>query len=106
MSDLPEPPFYAVIFTSAHSGTDADGYQQMAARMEELCRDQPGFLGLRNARNPDGEGITVCYWKTRESVEAWRRNAEHLEAQTLGKDKWYDRYALQVARVEKSYTGP
>lgn len=48
---LPEPPFYAVIFSSQrpHAATD-DGYGAMAQRMVELAALQPGFLGVESAR--------------------------------------------------------
>lgn len=35
---LPPPPYYAVIFTSARTASDDEGYQQMSARMVELAR--------------------------------------------------------------------
>ena len=57
----PEPPYYAVIFTSVRTEGDA-GYGETAARMEELAREVPGYLGIESARGADGFGITVSYW--------------------------------------------
>ena len=59
---MPEPPYYAVVFTSLRREAPGDGYGETAARMEELAREQPGFLGIDSARGPDGLGITVSYW--------------------------------------------
>lgn len=96
-----EPPYYAVIFTSLRSAQDGDGYGEMAQRMEELARQQPGFLGLESARDESGLGITVSYWQSLEAIAAWKANAEHLVAQRLGREKWYERFALRVCRVER-----
>jgi heme-degrading monooxygenase HmoA len=97
----PEPPYYAVIFTSLRNVQPGDGYEETAARMFELARTQPGFLGVDSAR--DGVGITVCYWTDEASISAWKANAEHALAQQRGQKEWYAHYSLRVARVERAY---
>lgn len=94
---------YAVIFSSRRSHADG-GYDEMARRMEELARRQPGFLGIESARGPDGFGITVSYWTDEVAIGAWKQNAEHLVAQKRGRREWYSEYTVRVARVERSYT--
>ena len=100
----PEPPYYAVVFTSQRTPGDA-GYDAMAARMAELAARQPGYLGAESVRNADGEGITVSYWRDEASIAAWKQQAEHLQAQRLGRSRWYAHYELRVARVERAYGG-
>ena len=45
---------------------------------------------------------------TRENLQQisdlseWRRHSEHLEAQQRGREEWYRRYTLRIARVEQS----
>lgn len=95
-----QPPYFAVIFTSIRVSGSDDGYGEMAERMEALARAQPGFLGIESARGSDGLGITVSYWATLEEVAAWGRHTEHLLAQKLGREKWYEHYTLRIARVE------
>ena len=76
----PEPPYYAVIFTSKRTAGD-HGYGAMADRMVELGATQDGFLGIESARGADGLGITVSYWRDEAAILAWKRNAEHQRAQ-------------------------
>ena len=59
-----EPPYYAVIFTSRRTGTDAAGYALAAQRMATLAEQQPGYLGVESTRDSDGLGITVSYWRS------------------------------------------
>lgn len=99
---LPDPPYYAVIF-SARRTPDDQGYEAMAERMVELAAGQPGFLGVESARGADGFGITVSYWTAPEAIAAWRAHAEHRVAQETGKARWYEHYELRVARVERAY---
>ena len=100
IANTPEPPYYTVIFTSLRTEGD-NGYGAMAARMEELASQQPGFLGIESAR--EQVGITISYWKDLESIRAWKANVEHLSAQRLGRKRWYSDFHLRVARVERAY---
>ncbi len=70
-----------------------------------LAAQQPGFLGVESVRGADGSGITVSYWENEDAVRAWKRNVEHLDAQRQGREKWYTRYTVRVARVEREYRG-
>ncbi len=72
---MPEPPYYAVIFSSLRRPEPGDGYGETAARMDELAAAQPGFLGAESARGADGFGITVSYWATADDVTAWGRGS-------------------------------
>jgi heme-degrading monooxygenase HmoA len=102
IASTPEPPYVAVIFTSLRTEGDA-GYGAMAARMEELAADQPGYLGIESAR--DGLGITVSYWATEADARAWKQVAEHAAAQQQGRRQWYSDYRVRVATVTRTY-GP
>src|SRR5262249_60661981 len=52
----PEPPYYAVIFTSQRTEGDR-GYEAMAQAMFELALKQPGCLGAESVRDGSGLGI-------------------------------------------------
>ena len=99
----PEPPYYAVIFSSIRRD---DGYAHVAERMVDLASQQPGFLGVESVRGTDGFGITVSYWTSEEAIAAWKANVEHLAAQEKGKRKWYEHYELRVAKVKRAYAKP
>ncbi len=108
MSDfapLPEPPYYAVIFTTQLSSI-TKGYDNMADRMGELAAQQPGYLGVETTRNETGLGITVSYWADETALKNWKQVVEHAAAQKMGRDRWYKHYTLRVAKVERHYDGP
>ncbi|GLH64529.1 hypothetical protein PG301_23680 [Parageobacillus sp. G301] len=62
-SKTPQPPYYAVIFTSERTEGD-NGYGQMAEKMVELASQQPDFLEAESVRDESGLGITVSYWNS------------------------------------------
>lgn len=70
--------------------------------MVELAEQQPGFLGVESAR--DTLGITVSYWKDLDSIKQWKANVEHIEAQKLGRKKWYAAFTTRIAKVEREYS--
>lgn len=96
-----ELPYYAVIFTSKRTEVD-ENYSEMATKMVELAQLQDGFLGIESARNEIG--ITVSYWKSLEAIKNWKQNLDHLDAQQLGVSKWYEKYTVRIALVEKEYS--
>ncbi len=94
-------PYYAVIFTSLLS-EDTKGYSEMALKMEDLAKKQPGYLGFESAR--EGVGITVSYWESLEDIKAWKAQLEHLKAQKFGRSRWYQQYTVRICKVEREYS--
>tara|TARA_R110002073_G_scaffold8207_1_gene45623 strand:- start:71144 stop:71461 length:318 start_codon:yes stop_codon:yes gene_type:complete len=95
-----QPPYYAVIFTTVLSD-DLSEYIETAERMEELAKEQEGYLGIESVRND--MGITVSYWKDEEAILRWKNNVEHTEARNRGRDQWYKQYQLRICKVEREY---
>jgi heme-degrading monooxygenase HmoA len=102
IAGTPEPPYYAVIFTSV-LGADDDGYDEASARMERLVRQTPGYLGHEATRGESRLGITVAYFRDEDAIRAWRDNVEHVAARARGRGQWYDAFELRVAKVERAY---
>lgn len=100
IANTPEPPYYAVIFTSIRTDED-NGYLAMAQKMVDLASRQPGFLGMETAR--DDVGITVSYWSSLEAILAWKDNSEHKKAQELGHELWYSKFRVRISKVERDY---
>ena len=102
IAKTPQPPYYAVVFTSIRTGID-EGYTDTAENMLALASEQPGFLGVESVREQSGLGITVSYWKDEESIRKWKNHAAHQKAQRFGKEKWYQSYKIRVSKVCKDY---
>lgn len=95
---------FVVIFRAHIRQLDAE-YNSMAARMRELALSQFGCLSFTAATEGDHE-IAVSYWPDEASIRAWKQHAEHLEAQQLGRDRWYAGYDVDIAEVKRSYSRP
>lgn len=101
IAKTPSPPYYAVIFTSERTPIGGMEYQRMAEKMVILAKERPGYLGHESAR--EDLGITVSYWENLEAIRNWKMHAEHLNAQQMGREKWYSAYKTRICLVERDY---
>lgn len=97
-----EPPYYVAVFTTVRTQNQND-YSETNARLEDLVKDLPGYLGMDHAQTPGGLGITVSYFRDAAVLTEWRTNVEHRAAQKRGRAEWYQSYTLHVAKVERSH---
>lgn len=100
IASTPKPPYYAVIFTSIKNEDD-EGYAEMAEQMATLAAQQPGYLGMETAR--EELGITVSYWESIDAIKRWKQQADHQQAQRLGRERWYQSYRIRISKVEREY---
>ena len=101
--ETPDPPYHVAIFTFQHADKDAKEFGAMAERVVELVREQPGFLAMDSVEGADGIGIVVAYWKDKESIRKGKLHLKHVGAQSLGRQRWFKRYQVQIGRVERAY---
>ena len=102
LANTPEPPFYAVIFTSQRVDDAVDdGYPEVAARMYELAQQVEGYLGFETVRDASGKGISVSYWQDKEAIKRWRADLEHIEAMRGGRGGWYKGFISRTCLVER-----
>ncbi|MET9953190.1 antibiotic biosynthesis monooxygenase [Streptomyces sp. NPDC006339] len=97
-----EPPYYTAVFTSIRPDAP-EGYAETAAKLNELVRDIPGFLGYEAARTPGGIGITVAYFRDLDGIAHWQHHPEHMAAKRYGREHWYESYRVHIGKVERTY---
>jgi heme-degrading monooxygenase HmoA len=92
---------YAVIFRAEINSVD-DDYHQTAMRMRELAINEYGCIEFSSVTEANKE-ITISYWSNEEQIKEWKQNKEHIEAQKLGKLRWYKTYSVQVVEIKRQY---
>ena len=71
-------------------------YYALAEEMANIARSLPGFISWKGYTNEDGERVSVHEWESAECLAAWRNHPEHVKAQELGRERFYDEYTLYV----------
>ena len=87
---------------------DADEAEMNAlgARMYALAAEMPGFLSYKDYQSADGEAVALVEFASPETLAAWRNHPEHLEAQRLGRGKFFSEYRIQVCEQVRAYGFP
>ncbi|MEN7537932.1 antibiotic biosynthesis monooxygenase family protein [Aurantiacibacter flavus] len=86
---------YLVVFRNRkRADIDQAAYAAEAERMEQLAREQPGFLSFKGYVADDGEVLALSEWESEEAARGWGRVAEHRAAQARGREAYYSSYTL------------
>ena len=93
---------YAVIFKAKTKKLD-DDYFKMAKRMRELAMNEYGCIEF-TAVTEGSDEIAISYWESMEQIEKWKENSEHLIAQKLGIEKWYENYMVEIVKIVSKYS--
>jgi len=92
---------FVVIFRAKVRQTDNE-YTAVATRMRELALGQFGCLEF-TAVTEGSDEIALSYWPSEDHIRAWKAHSEHVLAQQLGRERWYESYTVQVAEVTREY---
>ena len=92
------------IFRSRLREEHKEEYYKTAEKMESLAMSMPGFVSFKTFKAPDGERVSIVEFESKETQEAWRNHPEHLEAQRLGREKFYSEYKILVSDNPKEYS--
>ncbi len=91
-----------VVFRSRLDAEHLEEFGPLAARMLELAEGMPGFLSYKAFGAEDGERVSIIEFGTPEQAAAWGAQAEHREAQALGRERFDTDFSLQICDVMRS----
>ncbi|MFQ5982865.1 MAG: antibiotic biosynthesis monooxygenase family protein [Woeseiaceae bacterium] len=83
-----------------------EGAFESALEKAHACLQKyDGFLGEEPCRSmlDEDKYVTVFYFRDRESIEAWRKDADHLLLQELGRTKIFSWYRIRISEIERQY---
>ena len=76
-----------------------DEYVALVDRMQQIAKTIPGYISHKGFWADDGERVTIVEFEHEEGQRAWRMHPEHIEAQKLGRSKFYEMYDVKVCSV-------
>lgn len=97
---------YVVIFEVYPTGSGREDYLAVAAKLRELVKDRPGFISIERFQSLTDQDkvLSLSFWEDEDAIASWRNLVEHRLAQRRGRDEWFSRYRIRVARVVRDYT--
>lgn len=96
---------YAVIFEVEPKPGRRQDYLDIAARLRPALEAIEGFISVERFQSLTTEGkvLSLSFWRDAAAVERWRRQADHAEAQRLGRAEIFADYRISVAEVVRQY---
>jgi heme-degrading monooxygenase HmoA len=94
-----EPAMIVTVFRSRLRPGLQEEYVALVDRMQQIAKTIPGYISHKGFWSDDGERVTIVEFEHEEGQTAWRMHPEHLEAQKLGRTKYYEMYDIKVAQV-------
>ena len=83
MTDPPAPSSVVTVFRSTLRPDAVEEYETVSEQMVALARAMPGLVDYKT-------------FASLEAHRAWRDHPEHRAAQRLGRERFYDSFAIQV----------
>ena len=77
-------------------------YLEMADALRNKALSDYGCISFTSTNEGDQE-IAVSYWPDIEAVSHWKNDDLHLQAQQMGRKKWYQHYSVDIVEVLRSY---
>jgi len=93
---------YAVIFRAEFNEPDED-YFTTATKLRELALSSYGCTEFSSITK-DGHEIVISYWENVDQIKAWKKDKEHIQAQKMGRKKWYKQYKVEIVKIEHAYS--
>lgn len=94
------------VFRSRLNPGVQDEYGPIAARMSALAKSMPGYISHKGFVAEDGERVTIVEFQDAESLQAWSRHAEHVEAKQKGRSSFYSEYRVLTCEVIRERSFP
>jgi heme-degrading monooxygenase HmoA len=60
-------------------------------------------LSVKSYAAADGDEVVIACFESREALEAWRLQPEHVESQRMGRESFYESYWVQACETFRDY---
>lgn len=95
----------AVIFEVEPHTAGKSEYLHMAAKLRPLLDKIDGFISIERFQSlsDNNKLLSLSFWRDETSVQAWKSNVLHQEAQHYGKSTLFKHFHIHIAKVERHY---
>ncbi len=93
---------HVVIFRARHRADIGDDYLPTAMALRDKALAEFDCLEFIYATTPEGEEIAISFWPDAASIQRWKAEQSHLDAQR-NNERWYSSYRIQVGEIHRDY---
>lgn len=97
---------YAVIFEVEINENKKDEYLVIAEKLKKQLVDIEGFVSIERFTSLVNKGklLSLSFWETEEAILTWKKNLDHMNAQSKGRESIFKDYRIRIANIERDYT--
>ncbi len=97
---------YIIVFEMIPEGDAGEEYLAIATEMNELVKEQEGFIEIDRARSIYHEDriFSVSRWESQEAIDNWYNNQSHKMAQKMGRERMFRSFRISRVKVLKTMT--
>lgn len=91
---------YVILFEAVPNPGREEEYFAIAAPLNELLPQQPGFISIDRSRSimTEGKVISISHWESEEAIEAWFNHPQHREAQQKARQGIFK--SIRISRLQ------
>lgn len=82
---------------------DQEEYQRTFEEMLGLVSRVPGFVGIEGYTGEDGSELAVARFESREAIDEWREDADHVRTRQRGREEFFDSYEITIGTIWRQY---
>jgi heme-degrading monooxygenase HmoA len=73
----------------------------MAKAIGPLAQATPGYIAHKSFVAEDGERVTIVKYENEDSILAWSRHPNHIEAKRAGAREFFSEYSVQICELKR-----
>ncbi|MEX9563890.1 antibiotic biosynthesis monooxygenase [Morganella morganii] len=96
---------FAVIFEVTMPEDKQSRYLDIAAGLRPLLSDAEGFISIERfaSLSTPGKLLSLSLWEDEASLQKWKQNLQHRQAQEEGKADIFSFYRIRIAEITREY---
>ena len=91
---------YVILFEAVPNPGKEEEYLNLAAPLNELLPQQPGFISIDRSRSimTEGKIVSISHWDSEAAIEAWFNHPRHREAQQKARQGIFK--SMRISRLQ------
>ncbi len=91
---------YVILFEAVPNPGREEDYLALAAPLNDLLPQQPGFIAIDRSRSimTEGKIVSISHWESEEAIEAWFQHPRHRETQRKAKEGIFQ--SMRITRLK------
>lgn len=91
---------HVILFEAVPKAGKEEEYLALAAPLNELLPQQPGFISIDRSLSimTEGKIVSISHWESEDAIEAWFNHPRHKEVQQRARQGIFE--SIRITRLQ------